>query len=69
MSNVLPTLLVQEECKAAKPEKLCPTNSFLGLPPPHQLYAQYIYRLFEAAQAIEFSVGCQAKCSNFMLKS
>lgn len=28
-----------------------------------------MYKLFAAAQAIEFSVGCQAKCSNFEVES
>jgi len=28
-----------------------------------------MYKLFAAAQAIEFSVGCHAKCSNFVVKS
>ena len=28
-----------------------------------------MYRLFEVAQAREFSVGCQAKWSNFVMKS
>lgn len=34
-----------------------------------QTYAKYMYRLFAAAQAREFSVGCQAKWSNFVDKS
>jgi len=28
-----------------------------------------MYKLFAAAQAIEFSLGCHAKCSNFVVKS
>jgi hypothetical protein len=28
-----------------------------------------MYKLFAAAQAIEFSVGCHARCSNFVVKS
>ena len=36
---------------------------------PSQTYAKYMYRLFAAAQAREFSVGCQAKWSNFVDKS
>jgi len=28
-----------------------------------------MYKLFAAAHAIEFSVGCHAKCSNFVVKS
>lgn len=28
-----------------------------------------MYKLLAAAQAIEFSVGCHAKCSNFVVKS
>lgn len=33
------------------------------------LYAEYMYKLFAAAHAIEFSVGCQAKCSSLIVKS
>lgn len=32
-------------------------------------YAKYMYRLFAAAQAREFSVGCQARWSNFVDRS
>jgi hypothetical protein len=28
-----------------------------------------MYKLFAAAQAMEFSVGCHAKCNNFVEKS
>lgn len=28
-----------------------------------------MYRLFDAPQAMEFSVGCHARCSNFVVKS
>jgi len=28
-----------------------------------------MYKLFAAAQAIEFSDGCHAKCNNFVVKS